>query len=192
MQKSNDRYYLAAIPEGAVLEAGLALQQELARRYPIYRRPYPPLHVTVGVFCCPGKRLDPLYPHLERVVPPFLPLELAVEGAVCFPAPYHSINLGIRRTVALAQLSEAARQAAASAGFAAQPFADWDYHISLLNSHYARRELTEEEYREACRLMEEREIRPQSAAHRVELWDPAFPPLTVLARFAGAYPESGP
>lgn len=181
------KYYLVAIPEGEIADRAKALQKELSTLYGIYREPYPPLHITVGVITFPARELYSIQTKLQNTVIPYLPLKLSTLGESCFPDPHKSINLSIERTGELVELSSKVIALVNEAGFSADSFENWDYHISLVNCNYATREWTEEEYEEACRRLRRERLVLTGAARRLELWDPAFPPLKVLATFG---PES--
>jgi 2'-5' RNA ligase len=183
MTEPPPNYYLVAILEGAIAARGEALQKEFSRRYRVYREPYPPLHLTVGVLSFPTDRLAPLREILAGIIVPFLPLALRTLGESCFPAPFKSINLSVENTRPLAGLSERVARAVTSAGYEAEAFENWDYHISLVNCNYAAREWSEAEYQEACRRLARENLVLTGQSRRLELWDPAFPPLKILAAF---------
>lgn len=185
------RHYLAAIPEGEIAARGSALQKEFAARYGVYREPYPPLHLTVAVLYFPPAHLAAVREALSAAVAPFLPLALQTASESCFPAPFKSINFAVVRSEALVKLSARAGEAAASAGFTAESFEYWDYHISLVNCNYAVREWSEAEYQEACLRLAREKLQLKGWARRLELWDPSFPPLKVLAVFEKARAPAG-
>jgi 2'-5' RNA ligase len=183
MDETERNYYLVATLEGAIAAIGKALQKEFSRCYRVYREPYPPLHLTVGVLSFPLDKLEPLEEILAGVVAPFLPLALRTLGESCFPAPFKSINLSVERSRPLSDLSTRVARAVTGAGFSAEPFDHWDYHISLVNCNYAAREWSEAEYQEACRRLARENLRLSGQSRRLELWDPVFPPLRILAAF---------
>ena len=172
-----------AIPGGDIAVKGKALQEKYSRQYGIYRKPYPPLHLTVGILYFPLNFLEQLHMILEEVVRPFFPLHLKSTRASCFPDPHRSINLALEPSASLTKLSAKVIEAVNAAGFSAESFEQWDYHLSLVNCYYASRAWSEAEYREACRQLAKENLCLEGYSHRLELWGPDFPPLKVLARF---------
>jgi len=179
-----DKYYLAALPEERVLETALNLQQKFSKKYRVYQEPFPPLHVTVGILYIPREQgLKEAVNLLEPILTPQLPFRLSVKGTSCFPPPYKSVNLQVTSSRKLRRLSRQAMKALEPAGIQCHPMEAWDYHISLVNTVFAAREWTEEEYLEACRLLREKKIRLACQVRRIQLWSPEFPPLKVQADF---------
>ncbi len=175
-------YYLVAIPEGDIAVKGKTLQEKYSRQYGIYRKPYPPLHLTVGILSFPLHFLEQLNLSLEKVIRPFLPLQLKSTRESCFPDPHKSINLALEHSASLTALSAEVIRTVTAAGFSAEPFDQWDYHISLVNCYYAFRAWSNAEYRKACRELAEENLCLEGCTRRLELWDPKFPPLKVLTR----------
>lgn len=181
--KQFKKYYLVAIPDGELVVRAIALQKEISALYKVYREPFPPLHLTVAVIAFPLTALFKITELLSETTKEFLPLKLSTLGAGCFPEPYKSIHLSVERTEELAGLSSKVVALMTGAGYSADPFKNWDYHISLVNRNYAAREWTEAEFEEACLRISREQLVFSGTAKRLELWDPAFPPLTVLASF---------
>ena len=127
------KYYLVAIPEGEIAERGNALQRYFSQKYGVYREPYPPLHLTVGILCFPPGRLAEITRRLAGVIGPRLPLELFTLGESCFPAPDKSINLAVEQSPALLEIFARVAETVEAAGCEAESFDQWDYHISLVN-----------------------------------------------------------
>ena len=183
MNDQPDKYYLVAIPDGDIAVRGAALQEGFSRSYGVYSDPYPPLHLTVGVLSFPPGSLEKVKAAMAGAIIPFLPLTLLSLGESCFPAPFKSINLSIERSATLVELSARVHRAVTGAGYGAESFEHWDYHISLVNCNYAAREWSEAEFREACRLLARENLVLTGSARRLELWEPSFPPLKILASF---------
>ncbi len=183
MDRQSARYYLVAIPEGELAARAEALQKEFSLRYGVYREPYPPLHVTVAVIDLLPAELSRIKPKLAETIKPFLPLQLIALGESCFPEPYKSINISIEHTAELIRLSTAVINLVTGLGYNAVSFDGWDYHISLVNCNFAAREWSEEEFEEACRRLSQEQLSLSGAARRLELWEPLFPPLKVVAAF---------
>lgn len=183
MKRQWKKYYLAAIPEGEIACKGRELQALFSNRYGVYRKPYPPLHVTVGIITFPREEIMTIIEAIKVSVKPYLPVDLLSTGESCFPQPYKSLNLSIETTKQLVNLSETIKETVENTGFIAESFESWDYHISLVNSNYAAREWRDEEYKEACRFLTRQNIRLKGGARRLEMWEPDFPPLTIAARF---------
>ncbi len=179
-----DKFYLVALPENKVLQRALKLQEEFSRRYKVYEHPFPPLHVTVGILYIPRARgLAVATSLLKPLLPPFLPFRLTVQGRSCFPPPYKSVNLRVASSKKLRQISRETVKTLEGAGIKCHPMDGWDYHISLVNTAFAAREWSEEEYLEACEWLAKEHIRLACHARHIQLWHPEFPPLNVLADF---------
>lgn len=177
-------YYLAARLEGELLEKALMLQEYLATRYSLYQKPYPPLHVTVGVILPQNKKsLSKAVELLKSTVENYLPFDIRAISINCFDRPYKSVNLLIEKNHKLSSLSAEVYQVMQENNIEARPFNNWDYHISLANTYYAAREWTYQEFREAVSLLRSEEINHKCTISKIELWDPIFPPLKVLAAY---------
>lgn len=181
--KQPKKYYLVAIPDGELAVKAKALQEEISELYKVYREPFPPLHLTVAVIAFPPAALVNITEQLAGFAKDFLPLKLSTLGAGCFPDPYKSIHLSVERTDELVRLSSTVFALLTGIGYSADSFNSWDYHISLVNRNYAAREWTEAEFEEACLHLSREQLVLTGTAKRLELWDPAFPPLNVLASF---------
>ena len=184
MSLNSSSYYLAARLEGELLEKALMLQEYLATRYNLYQKPYPPLHVTVGVIFPQSKNgLSKAAELLKSTVKNYLPFDIRAISINCFDSPYKSVNLLIEENHTLRSLSAEIYKVLQENNIEARPFDNWDYHISLANTFYAVREWTYQEFREAVSLLRTEEIYQKCNVSKIELWDPIFPPLKVLATY---------
>ncbi len=178
------KYYLVALPEKKVLKRGLELQSEFSSRYGVYERPFPPLHMTLGIIYIQNQEeIQQVLTLLHPLLTSFLPFKLTVEGVSCFPPPYKSVNLRVRPTKKLRHMSKTIHRRLASFNISAHPMKEWDYHISLVNTVFANREWTEKEFSEACKTLVEIDLRLACFVKTIELWNPEFPPLNVIDRF---------
>lgn len=179
-----EKYYLVALPEDRILKRALQLQKEFSRRYRVYQEPFPPLHVTLGILYIPrGRELAAASRLLTPLLQRHLPFRLKVKGSSCFPPPYKSVNLKVVSPRKLRHISRQVSKALQPAGIKCHPMEDWDYHISLVNTVFAVREWTEEEYLEACELLGQEKLHLSCRIRHVQLWYPEFPPLKVMGNF---------
>ncbi len=180
---AKDSYYLVALPEKEVLRKALKLQEELSQRYRIYKPPYPPIHVTLAIIKPAAEsELAKAISLLTSLVPRFLPLQLRVKGISCFSPPYKSLNLAVTPSQKLLTITRTVITRLAACGVNSQAMEGWDYHISLINTVFAVREWSEEEFNEACAWLAKASLALTCTVNTVELWSPTFPPLKVLAR----------
>ena len=62
------------------------------------------------------------------------------------------------------------------------------YLVAIPEGELAAREWTEEEFEDACRRLSQEQLSLSGTAHRLELWEPLFPPLKVVAVFNSREP----
>ena len=173
--------YLVAIPKGAIMAELLRLQKFISRRFRMYTSPYPDLHLTVGVIE-PVENIAESYSILANVVAKQNSFSVQVSGERCFGKPFYSVGVAVS-SQKLAHLSGRLEGALLSSGFEPRPFLNWDFHISLLTPLFARRQWTQNEYVEGCKLVAQHVPTGDCQLHHLELWDPDFPPLHVLQKF---------
>ena len=179
-----DSYYLVALPRGEVLEWATRFQQEIADRYGIYEKPYPPIHMTMGVlFPNKNSELQRAVSILHGVLGQRSPFSIQIEGSSCFAPPYKSLNLSVAHTPELLSVARDVYDHLHDQGIEAKNMHNWDFHISLVNTVFARREWSIEEFYEACYLLENRPIDLKCDIQKLQLWSPHFPPLSVAASF---------
>lgn len=180
-----NKIYLVALPEEPVLGRALELQEYFSNKYQVYEAPLPPLHVTMAILYAnhPGS-LSAAINSLNPLLPSFLPFSLTVRGCSCFPPPYKSLNLKVVPSKKLRHVSLQAIRTLETAGIQCHSMDHWDYHISLVNPVFALREWEEKEYLEACRLLKKESIDLTCRVRRLQLWDPQFPPLRILADYS--------
>lgn len=177
-------FYLVALPRGEVMRWAAIFQQELAERYNVYDKPYPPLHITVGIIYPENEQeLQKAIRLLEGLFAKTAPFPVKITGASCFAPPFKSLNLSVERDAALESISNKTYEILQAHGISAQAMDDWDFHISLVNRVFARRELTGEEFQEACHVLQGVSLSLTCDIKQIQLWSPAFPPLSVIASF---------
>ncbi len=177
-------YYLVALPRGEVMHWAAIFQQELAERYGVYDKPYPPLHITVGIIYPENEQeLQKAARLLDELFSRAVPFPVTITSASCFAPPYKSLNLSVERNAALEAITSKTYELLQTHGISAQAMQDWDFHISLVNRIFARRELTGEEFQEACRMLQDISLSLTCDIQKIQLWSPAFPPLSVIASF---------
>ncbi|HHX76898.1 MAG TPA: 2'-5' RNA ligase family protein [Firmicutes bacterium] len=183
MLDAKDSYYLVALPEKEILKKALKLQEEFSQRYGIYEPPYPPIHLTLAIIQPASEsELAQAISLLTSLLPQFLPFRLHVKGISCFSPPYKSLNLAVAPSEELLTITRTVITRLATCGINSHAMEGWDYHISLVNTVFAAREWTEEEFNEACAQLARENLALTCTVNNAELWSPTFPPLKVLAR----------
>ena len=184
LQQKTNTYYLVVLLEGELLKKAAELQNLLATRYNLYKGPYPPLHVTVGVIAPENetelaKTTSLLKPCMEK----HLPFIIRSTGIGCFDSPYKSVNMLINKNESISALSAEVYKTMVSNSIDARSFENWDYHVSLANTFYASREWSYKEFQEAASLLAGEKFDLKCTVSTAQLWDPNFPPLRVLAAY---------
>ncbi|MBS4030099.1 MAG: hypothetical protein KGZ63_01565 [Clostridiales bacterium] len=174
-------YYLVAIPDGAVVQDMLRLQKFISRRFRMYTQPYPSLHLTIGVVESGGD-IRRTFPALEQIAARHLPLTVRVNGQRCFDEPFLAVGLAVESRQ-LAYLAGEVEGKLSSVGFQLRSFARWNFHISLVSPLFSRRLWNSSEFHEACQLTAAHAPDARCTLGKIELWDPEFPPLNLIARF---------
>lgn len=183
MYSINDKpLYIVATPRGDALKEIQSLQKFLARKFRMYRPPYPVLHATVGIIEDTGEGFQRLFPALEQIAKSYLPLTVHIDGNRCFDSPYLSVGLSVT-SEKLARMAGEMEGALISAGAKPRSFARWQFHINLINPLYAYRKWSRKEFRKACAIAAARAPETDCTLERLEIWHPDFPPLKVLAQF---------
>ncbi len=178
-----NKYYLVALPENKVLSKALELQSRFSKRYKVYNPPFPSVHVTLGIiYSSDTNELEKATKLLEIVLPKYLPFQLKVIGRSCFSPPHKSLNLAVAPSQKLFQISQDIISNLRRINIKTHPMEEWDYHISLVNTVFAEREWTEEEYLEACDILKEEDLNMSCSIKTIELWSPDFPPLKVITK----------
>ena len=96
-----------------------------------------------------------------------------IDGVSCFGPPYKSVNIHVCSTPYLQQFSQSIHQAAAQAGMDYENFGgQWQYHISLANSAFAKREWTDAEYCLACNILKRMDFNAHFQIEQMQLWYP--------------------
>jgi hypothetical protein len=174
-------YYIVAVPEGPVMERLRELQALLSRRFAMYIEPFPSLHITVGVFARDADEkhaldvLDELSSRCRR-------FRVRVAGKQCFSEPFLSVGVAVQSDT-LSYLAGCLEGRLWQEGLSPRSFARWDFHISLVSPHFARRQWSLQEFQLACRMLENINPAGFCTLDRLELWEPDFPPLSVLGGF---------
>lgn len=157
------------------------LQEQISSTFNMYEKPYPVLHLTVGVlgYC---HDIERVFPVLEDVFASFRRFNVRVQGNRCFNAPYLSVGVAVD-SQPLSFLAGRLEGALYNAGFSPLSFARWDFHISLVSPLFASRQWSIPEFVRACHTVDRCAPSGDCEIQRLELWEPEFPPLTVLAQF---------
>jgi len=174
-------FYIVAIPEGTVMTELLRLQKLLSQAFMMYTKPYPTLHLTVGVFshCQEVERAFPILQNISASLPTF---SVKIQGECSFKAPLLSVGVHIQSHL-LSCLAGKLEGSLLQAGFSPHSFAHWDFHISLVNPIFACRRWSNAEFTRASRFIERHAPSGSATVSHLELWSPTFPPLNILGQF---------
>ncbi len=183
--------YLVGVPEGEVMKEASQLQRWLDRRFDLFQGRYPPLHVTLNVLCPQGKKqTQKAFSKIRSALEGRPPFSITVRGAGCFALPYKSLHLRVEKMPPLSALSRRVHRDLARSGIPSLNMEEWNYHITLVNPLFARREWSLREFAQACRLVEKYKPRSAGRINRMELWSTASPPFHRVASFVlGKGPE---
>ena len=174
-------YYLVATPSGEIVADLLRLQKFISRRFRMYQPPYPSLHLTVGVIES-GYSIDKAFPVLSRIAEEYEALTVRIDGERCFPSPFSSVGVAVS-SAKLAHLAGHVEGALLKARLTPRTFSGWNFHINLVSPLYAKRRWSAREFMEACKLMKLHGPSGHCYLSGLELWEPDFPPLTIIERF---------
>lgn len=159
----------------------LRLQRLISRTFKMYLKPYPSLHLTVGVldYC---QNVERVLPVLQNIAASLSPFSVRIQEKSCFQAPFLSVGVDIQ-SQSLSHLAGKLEGTLLQAGFSPHSFSRWDFHISLVNPYFACRQWSNTEFTQACKIAERYAPTGKATISRLELWAPDFPPLNILGRF---------
>lgn len=174
-------FYIVAIPDGIIMTELLKLQKFISRKFKMYTEPYPTLHLTVGIFN-QNQKLELAAQVLRETFDSLSTFSVRIQGKSCFKAPFLSVGVDIQ-SQPLSYLAGKLEGTLLKAGFFPYSFSHWDFHISLVSPHFADRLWSNDEFNQACEIVNR--FAPEGIAHisRLELWAPDFPPLNILGQF---------
>lgn len=173
-------YYLVALLDEDSYEKIESLQKNISKRYKIYKN-LPKLHIKLEVIKDPD--LDLLSQTVNDVIGRYKKFRAEVNGNICFQPPYKSINLLVEKKGYIGRLSRVINEKLKNNGFQVRDNEeDWDLHISLANTNFARKELPRTEYS----ITNERSIRDDYSRlvriEKLEIWKPVNPRKDVVIK----------
>jgi 2'-5' RNA ligase len=169
-----DIYAVGTIPEN-IREHMAIYQKRFSLMYGLYEDKYPELHITLAklsyndendVKCLIGK--------LGEVLKGQRMIYTEIKGICCFDPPYKSVNFHVETNPELQGLTRVIIENAQYCGIAHQSLVyPWQYHISIANPAFAKREWSDAEYKQACTLLKNEEYNQGFMMKAVELWYPS-------------------
>jgi 2'',5'' RNA ligase family. len=169
----NDFYIVGIIPEPPKSRIS-HYQEEFSKIYDLYEGQYPELHITLSRLSYGEKEeLDKFIDKLVSLSSCCKPLTIEIDGASCFGPPYKSVNFNVKQSSKLEELSKNIAGTALSCGIESVLTPQrYQYHISVANSFFAKREWPEQEYEQACTLLKSQNFAESFILSRLELWLP--------------------
>lgn len=164
-------YYLVALLDEDSYEEIESLQKNISKRYKIYNE-LPKLHITLEVIKDPD--IDLLSKTVTSIIGSYKKFRAEVNGTVCFEPPYKSVNLLVEKKGYIARMSRIINEKLRNEGFQLQGTdkEDWDMHIALANTNFARREWSKQEYSIACERSIKEDYHRLVKIEKFELWKP--------------------
>ena len=184
--KSADKLFLVAIPSGKLLSVAQSIQAKLNEKYRLYSPlNIPPLHVTIDHLLIGSEDDYNLATELiQRVCDKTPVFDLTVKGFSFFHYPHKSINLYVEKTMKLKELADEIHTLLDEAGLSTRPhYAQWEFHISLLNTVFASRTWCEEEFIEAQNYVKNWGLDLTCKIEWLELWKPKYEPQLIIEDF---------
>ncbi|OWZ83306.1 2'-5' RNA ligase family protein [Natranaerobius trueperi] len=180
-----NKLFLVAIPRGRLLKVAQSIQEKLNQKFNIYTSKLPPLHVTIDHISIDDKyKYDKAIKIIKKECDNKNPFELFVKGFSFFDPPYKSINLYVEKTDCLQKLSQGIHTKLKEEGLSSRPFPEeWEFHISLINTTFASREWTDEEFYKAKEIVKEWNINMKCTIEWLELWKPKYEPHLEIEDF---------
>lgn len=163
-------YYLVALLDEDSYAEIESLQKNISKRYRIYKE-LPKLHITLEVIKDPD--VESLGNAVNDIIKKYKKFKAEVNGTVCFEPPYKSVNLLVEKKGYIGRLSRIINEKLWDKGFQVRSSEDdWDLHISLANTNFARREWSKLEYSIACESSIKEDYHKMVRIEKIEIWKP--------------------
>lgn len=163
-------YYLVALLDEDSYAEIESLQKNISKKYRIYKE-LPKLHITLEVIRDPD--VEMLSKTVSDIIVKYKKFKAEVNGTVCFQPPYKSVNLLVEKKGYIGRLSRVINEKLRNQGFLVRDNEkDWDLHISLANTNFARREWSNEEYSIACERSIKEDYHKMIRIEKIEIWKP--------------------
>lgn len=164
------RYYLVALMDKDSYIYVENIQRSICKQYRLYKN-LPTLHITMEVIGDPD--IEKLSKVISDMLKPYKKFKAEINGAICFDAPYKSVNLKVEDKGYIIRLARNFNETLKLHGFDVREKIDnWDLHISLANTNYAIREWSNKEYSAACDSTKKEDNHKMITIEKIELWKP--------------------
>ncbi|MDV3428783.1 MAG: 2'-5' RNA ligase family protein [Bacillota bacterium] len=163
-------YYLVALLDEDSYENIEFLQKNISKKYRIYKE-LPKLHITLEVIKDPD--IEMLSKTVNDIIGKYKKFKAEVNGTVCFQPPYKSVNLLVEKKGYIGRLSRVINEKLRNQGFQVRDDEEnWDLHISLANTNFAKKEWSIEEYSIACERSIKEDYHRMIRIEKIEIWKP--------------------
>lgn len=164
-------YYIVGLLDLDSYKSIEKIQKYISHKYGLYKE-LPTLHVTLEIVEDP-KDLEGLCTSVAEILNKYKEIPIYIDGAICFDAPFKSVNLNIKNEGVLKSLIHKLNHSLKEEGFKVRENIDnWDMHISLANTNFSIYNWSVDEYNEACSLVSNSYIHKSSTLIKIEIWRP--------------------
>jgi 2'-5' RNA ligase len=167
-----DLYMVALIPNHIKNQLS-KYQKEISNIYGLYDE-YPELHITLSKLVYNDEeQIFKLISILNHNLASQKPFPVEINGASCFNPPYKSVNIHVIKNEHLINISKIIDDSAL--GFNITPadtYKDREYHISIANPNFAKKDWSDKEYEEACHLIQGKDIHKEFIIDTIQMWYP--------------------
>ena len=166
-------YYLVGLFDKASYKHIESMQKSLCTKYNLYKSDLdlPKLHITLEIITEPD--IYDLDISLKQIIKDYTKFEVELNGVICFDPPYKSVNLNIKNSGTIYELSKSINSILNSQKFKVREHIEnWNLHISLANTTFADREWSDSEYLSACNLAKDEDFTRTITVDVIELWKP--------------------
>lgn len=181
-----EQFFLVAQLQEPLKLLAEEIREKINNRFKIYGDIEPVLHTTIEVLRTKEKEdLILAKKIIKDVVADFSPFCIEVTGFEFFPAPHKAITLGIKKNREIGEISFLLHNQLQRQGLTdREDFAEWKFHITVAGTFGAQREWNNEEFTEACHLVENMDVSSSCLVDTLELWRPVlFPQKKEIAVF---------
>lgn len=164
-------YYLVGLLDRRSYAKIEEIQRTISNEYDLYDQ-LPILHLTLEIIENPHD-MEFLCNIISKILKGYKDIKIKIDGAICFEAPYKSVNLKVEKDQYLMELIYNINSSLKSNGFKVREnIDDWELHISLANTNFSKRNWTNKEYQEACLRTIDQRLFLESTINKIQLWKP--------------------
>ncbi len=181
-----NKLFLVAIPSGKLLYEAQSIQAKLNDKYKLYN-PFhlPPLHVTIDHLSIEDE--EDYYKAtqiIQKICDKTPAFNLSVNGFSFFYTPHKSINLYVEKTTKLKNLAGEIHTILNREKLSNRPdYTEWEFHISLINTVFASRDWSDEEFSQALEYVKQWDLNLNCRIEWLELWKPQYKPQLIIEEF---------